>query len=149
MNQNRQSFQGKVVNGIISWQDKNSKDIFLGSLEGKEVLVTIEVSKDRRTSAQNRSLHLYFQKLADALNDSGQEVKEFLQVDVPWTPILVKEIIWRRVMEMYLKKHSTTDMDKISDITAVYEIVNRAVGERAGVHVPFPSIESQAEELTK
>jgi len=94
----------------------------------------------KRTQSQNSALHLYFKRLAEALNDSGQEVKEFLQIDIPWTPELVKEIIWRRVQEMYVKKHSTTELTT-QDIDKIYDIVNRAISERAGVHIPFPHIE--------
>jgi hypothetical protein len=62
-------------------------------------------------------------------------------LEIPWTPHNVKEFLWRPCQKQYLQKQSTTELDKVQDINKVYDIVNRIVGERTGVHVPFPSID--------
>jgi len=97
----------------------------------------------RRTDAQNRALHEYFTQLANALNEAGFDIRKTIRegIDIPWTKNSVKEYLWRPVQEAYLKKHSTTELNKTKDIDAVYDIVNRAISERCGVSVPFPSID--------
>ena len=87
-------------------------------------------------------MHLYFRLLADALNDAGQDMRKTLRqdIDIPWTPISVKENLWKPVLLAYKQKTSTTQMNT-RDIDAIYDIINREIGGRTGVFVPFPSIE--------
>ena len=91
-----------------------------------------------RTSAQNRAIHLFFTQLADALNDAGFDMKKTIQMDIPWTGYGVKEYIWRPTQEWLFGKKSTTELTS-KDIDKLYEVINRAIGERTGVHVAFPS----------
>lgn len=95
---------------------------------------------NQRTDTQNRALHLYFRLLAEALNDAGYDMRETIrqEIDIPWTPTTVKEHLWRPVMKKYLREQSTTRMTT-KDIDKIYDIVNRFIGERTGVFVPFPS----------
>jgi hypothetical protein len=95
----------------------------------------------KRTLKQNSALHLYFTLLADELNDAGFDMRKTLQVDIPWSPLTVKEYLWRPLQEAYLLKKSTTQLDKTKDIDAVYDILNRVIAERTGIHVPFPDVE--------
>ncbi|WP_345985299.1 hypothetical protein WCX49_11900 [Sulfurimonas sp. HSL-1656] len=94
---------------------------------------------DLRTLQQNRALHKLFSLISDALKESGQDIKTVIKADVPWTPDHVKELMWRPVMKMITGKDSTTKMTK-QEIDEVYDVLNRALGERCGIHVPFPSI---------
>lgn len=100
----------------------------------------------KRTETQNNSLHLYFRLLAEELNDSGQEMKIALpkirQTDVPWTEETIKECLWRPIQDAQLRKKSTTQLTT-SEVNKIYETLNRHLGERLGVHVPFPSIEPE------
>ena len=98
-------------------------------------------SPSRRTLKQNSALHLYFSNLAEELNDAGFDMKKTIRVDIPWTPYTVKEYLWRPLQEAYLLKRSTTELDKQKEIDEVYDILNRVISERTGVHVPFPNIE--------
>jgi hypothetical protein len=45
------------------------------------------------------------------------------------------------VQESQLGKKSTAQL-KTDEIDKVYETINRVIGERTGVHVAFPSIDS-------
>ena len=103
--------------------------------------------KKKRTNTQNRALHKYFSLLSEALNDAGYDIRETLrkEVDMPWTPITVKEYIWKAVQKAYMLEQSTTKMTT-KDIDKIYDIVNRMVGERTQVHVPFPSAENLLQE---
>lgn len=96
-----------------------------------------------RSLAQNRALHLYLERLAEALNDAGYSVNDqiVLQADISFTKENLKEVVFKRVMTaMYPDKKSTTELSK-TEIADVYENVNRFMAERAGVSVPWPTEE--------
>jgi len=113
--------------------------------EQKDGNFTVEIKKyvSTRTEAQNRSLHRYFTQLAEALNDAGFDMKKVIKIDVPWNSLMVKELLWRPVQKTYTGKESTTKLDKIKEIDMIYDIINRVVGERTGVYVPFPSYDNE------
>jgi len=108
--------------------------------EGDKILITLKKYQGERTENQNKSLHIYFRLLAEALNDAGFDIKKTLKqdFDIPWTEISVKEMLWRPVQKSYLKKNSTTKLNKTQDIDKIYDIINRAIGEKTGVYVPWP-----------
>jgi len=96
----------------------------------------------QRTELQNRALHLYFQLVADALNDAGLDMRAVLKpnIDIPWTGETVKEYMWRPIMKIQLRKDSTTELTTV-DIDKVFDTLNRHLGEKLGIHEPFPSVE--------
>jgi hypothetical protein len=87
-------------------------------------------------------LHLYFQLLAERLNEAGLDMRTVLKpnVEIPWTKENVKDHLWRPVQEIYLRKDSTTELTT-DEITKVYEVLNRFLREKLGISEPFPSIE--------
>lgn len=93
----------------------------------------------KRTLRQNRALHKYFSLLAEELNAAGYDFRKTLRqdIDVPWSGEMVKEYLWRPVQLAQLKKESTTDMTT-KDIDKVFDTLNRHLGTRFGIHVPFP-----------
>jgi len=93
-----------------------------------------------RSNQQNKSIHLYFTMVADALNDAGLDIKKAVEMDIPWTPILVKELLWRDIQRTMLKKESTTQLTT-KEIDVVWEVLNRYLAS-LGIHEPFPSIEN-------
>lgn len=97
---------------------------------------------EKRTSRQNKSLHLLFEMLADELNDAGLDMKKVLKpgVDIPWTKESIKEYIWRPIQQAQLSKKSTTELTT-KEIDSVFDTINRHLGEKFGIHVPFPSID--------
>ena len=101
---------------------------------------------NRRTALQNRSLHKYYSLLAEALNDGGFEMQKVIRqsVEIPWTGTTVKEILWRPLQKAYKLEHSTTRL-KTTDIDKIYLVLDRAISERTGVTIPFPSIDSMSE----
>jgi len=108
----------------------------------KEAKKEIKTSEEKRTEAQNRAMHLFFTQLAEALNESGFDIKKTIRADIPWNPQSVKELIWRPIQKLVLNKKSTTELKKQEDIDKVYDVVNRAISDRCKIHVPFPSIET-------
>ncbi|MBD3282081.1 MAG: hypothetical protein GF387_00490 [Candidatus Portnoybacteria bacterium] len=135
-------FLGEVKNGKIEIYDKNTFAITLSELEDKEITLEIQKHKKQRTKRQNNALHLYFELLARELNESGQDMRQVLKesVDIEWTADNVKNYLWRPIQKSILGKKSTTKL-KTDDINKVYEPLNRFLGEKTGVYVPFPSIE--------
>ena len=105
----------------------------------------------KRTEAQNRALHLYFEMIAGALNQEGLDVRVVLQViaekgvDMMWSKELVKELLWRRIQKKYLAKESTTQLDSTGEITQIYDMLNKFLAEEFFITQPFPSIESLME----
>ena len=101
----------------------------------------------QRTIQQNKSLHLFCDMLAQAFNDAGLDVQKTLRhdIEIPWNGTLVKELIWRPVQEAMTDKHSTTELDRIEP-SQIYEVLSRHLGEKFGLHVPFPSEETQSEQ---
>ncbi len=99
---------------------------------------------DQLTPQQKKSIHLYFRQLAIALNEGGYSVPVVLResVDIDWNITLVKEIIWRTVQRKQTGKESTKDITK-EELDNTFEEINRFIGEKFGVHVPFPSEENR------
>lgn len=95
-----------------------------------------------RTSLQNRALHKYLSLLAEALNEAGYSVQSVLShaVDREWDLNTAKGQLWRPLQELICEKESTADADT-KDYSKVYEVLNRFMGEKFGVHVPWPEKE--------
>lgn len=95
----------------------------------------------QRTIIQNRALHLYFQLVADTLNDAGLDMRAVLkpEVEIPWSKDTVKNYLWRPIQEIQLRKKSTTELTT-KEIDEIFETMNRHLAKH-GVHEPFPSIE--------
>jgi hypothetical protein len=101
-----------------------------------------------RTSTQNRAMHLYFNHLAEELNNCGLDMRRTLKpgIDIPWSGKTVKEYLWRPVMQSQLGIESTT-MLTTKDIDKVFETLTRHLGMKFGLIVDFPSIETQINKL--
>ena len=124
-------FEGKAKKAIEFLETYN---------QSFEIVITKKVKS--RTTRQNAALHLWFTQLADALNDAGFDMKKTLRrgVDIPWSAYNVKECLWRPVQKANLGKKSTMQLDT-KEIDIIYDIINREIGQRTGVHVEFPCID--------
>ena len=96
----------------------------------------------QRTLAQNSALHKYFTLVAEALNDGGFDVQAVIkhQMDISWSPIMVKELIWKAAEKVHLNKLHTAEMTT-AEVNKVYLEVNRYLAEKFNITEPFPSIE--------
>lgn len=112
----------------------------LTSLIAQDKVIEVNVVKENRTNAQNRAMHKYFELLATELNDAGLSMLKFLKpgAEIPWSSDSVKDFIWRPIQKAQLDKESTTKLTT-SEVSQVYETLNRHLGEKFKVHVPFPS----------
>lgn len=98
--------------------------------------------KKQRTLTQNDALHKFFELLATELNDAGLDQRVVLKpsIAIPWDKTSIKEQIWKPIQNAQLVKKSTTELTT-DEVSKIYETINRHIGEKFGVHVPFPSIE--------
>lgn len=101
-----------------------------------------------RTLTQNRAIHLLFTQIVDTLNEHGLDMRVVLkpEIDIPWTTETVKDYIWRPIQKALLRKESTTELTT-QDIDKVYDGINKFLGEKHGLHFPFP--EAYHEEVYK
>lgn len=96
-----------------------------------------------RTLRQNNSLHRYFEMLSDELNGAGLDMRKTLKptIEIPWNKETVKEYLFKPIMKAQINKESTTEMTT-KEVDQVIETLNRHLGEKFGLHIPFPSIDS-------
>jgi hypothetical protein len=100
----------------------------------------------QRTIQQNKALHAWFKLLSDYLNENGLDMRVVLKPDwrIWWTPESVKENLFKPLMEAMYQKESTTELNT-AEINKVYEQIMFILGEKYGIHVPFPSHEETDE----
>ena len=99
---------------------------------------------DQRTIQQNKSFHKYCTQLADALSDSGQDMRAVLKpdIDIPWSMENVKECMVKPIIKAMFNLEHTADLDT-KQMTQMYEVLNRHTASRLGISVDWPSLESQ------
>ena len=103
-----------------------------------------EVTKkriDNRTVQQNRAIHLYCKQVAKALNENGHGVTAVLKPEISFSMMTVKEQLYKPILTALRGKESTTQIDT-NEMNAVYDVMNKALGEKFGIFIPFPSVES-------
>ena len=96
----------------------------------------------KRTTQQNKALHLYFRLLAESLNEAGLDMKKVLKptIDISWNERNVKGYLWRPIQNAQVIKKSTTELNS-DEIDKIYEVINRHISEKFGIYVPFPNEE--------
>lgn len=105
--------------------------------------VTLELSTDSpRSKQQNNALHLYLGMLAKELNDRGLDMRKVLkpEVEIPWTMLSAKEHLWRPIQETVTGETSTKKQNTKA-YPQIYDTINRHLGVKFGVSVPWPSRE--------
>ncbi len=102
--------------------------------------------KKKRSPQQNRALHLLFRLMAEELNRNGWTVQKTLRQDFElwWTETLIKELIWRELQEAMFGTRSTTELTT-EQINKTFEVINRQLGEKYHLHIPFPSLDALIE----
>ena len=98
----------------------------------------------KRSSQQNKALHLLFQNIAFELNRIGMEFTyngiKGMEIQTTYTPEIVKEFIWKKLQQSLYGKESTTQLTT-SDINMIFEILGKWFSEK-GVIIEFPSVET-------
>ena len=125
-----------VAGKAFSYQDDEMAPLEDGVYE------VIEKRQDVRTVQQNRAVHLYCKQVAEALNDNGHSVVAVLKPDIQFSMITVKEQMFKPILTALRGKNSTTQMTT-KEVDEVYHIMNKVLGEKWGIHIPFPDKETR------
>jgi hypothetical protein len=126
-------FEFETDSGKSRWRE------YCKNHNGTSLVIEPVVSK--RSDQQNKALHVWFTNVSKAFNEAGYTVQLVLKekIDLDWSPELVKEMLWRPAQKAILKKRSTTELKKLEEIDVVFDHLNRHIGEKFGIHEPFPA----------
>lgn len=105
--------------------------------------------KPVRTNQQNAALHKYCSMLSDEFNNAGYDVRTTLSqdIEIPWTPTLIKELIFKKVMTAHYPEITSTTKLDTAQVSVIYEIINRYTAEKHGVSVEFPDSKRENNKL--
>lgn len=116
--------------------------------KAKKVVVELTEKKRTRTLSQNNSIHLYCEMISDALNELGWTFRfvgiKGVEMELKYTPTVVKETIWRPIQKALFNKESTKELTtiEVSDVAQQIEMFFA----NQGINLPFPSIENLSNE---
>lgn len=93
-----------------------------------------------RSEKQNNAMHLWFRQIAEKLNDGGYHATHPFndEVEVPFTEVLVKEMLYKPVIKAMYDKRSTAGLSG-RELSEAAEVLVRWLAEHKGFLVPFPS----------
>ena len=98
----------------------------------------------KRTSTQNKSIHLYLEMVARELQNQGQTMKDVVrlmpEVEIIPTKESLKQIVWKPIQEATLGLTSTTELST-ADVNTVYDIISMFLAKNFEISLPFPSQE--------
>lgn len=117
---------------------------YITELYEKHGYVHIVPTTDKpRTKQQNNALHKYCTMLAEELNDKGLDMRKVLkpEIPIPWTKDSVKRELWAKIQVAMFDKESTAQAST-AEPAQIYDTLNRHLGTRFGVYVPWPSKET-------
>lgn len=142
------NLKATIQGGEIIWQNQSALKRLLEFYNGKEVSIEIKVFKKTRSVKQNAALHLWYTQLADELNSQGCDMRQVISqdIDIPWSLYTIKEHLFRPTMKAMFGYRSTKQL-KTGDIDKIFDVISKAISERTGVFIPFPSIETLMQEI--
>lgn len=91
-----------------------------------------------RTQKQNRALHVWCRHLAETLREKDIDTKTFFKsgFEVPFTPEIVKDNIWKPVQRAVTDKEKSSKLSR-SEVSGIFDIINKLLSDK-GIHVPWP-----------
>jgi len=111
-------------------------------IAGYKITVTIE--KPKRTDQQRKAIEVYCQILAKKLSDAGKDIMTTLrrEASIPWTQELIKALVWKPIQKTMFDTNSTTKLNT-GQVTKIYEVINRHMGENHGISFNFPNYDGR------
>jgi len=114
----------------------------LQGCNGQAVIVCdVKGERAKRTTLQNKAIHLYCSQLAEDFNNGGLDMLTVLKVksETSWTMLSVKDVIWRTIQEaMFPEKKSTTQLET-GEVSQVYEQIAKHLSLNFKITRPFPN----------
>lgn len=99
-----------------------------------------------RTDQQRKAIEVYCREVANALDREGHTLQDVVQkitkVEIRPTQANIKAVVWNEISKAYLSKSSSTQLEK-SEVTLIYEAMNKWLGIQFQIHVPFPVDETK------
>lgn len=102
------------------------------------------IDAKKRSGAQNRAMHKYFELLAKALNDAGYTMEVVLKhhPNIRWTKESIKGHLWKPVQAgMTEDKENDTSTKDLTTVTTneVYTELQNFISSTYGINVEWPS----------
>ena len=96
-----------------------------------------------RTGKQNSTMWRYLTDLAQAMDDAGIDMREAIHVPIRPTKENIKAEMWDKIqLALYPEIDSSTKLTTVQ-MSEVYENLNRAIGQRLGIHIPWGKEENE------
>ena len=110
--------------------------------ESEVIVCDMKSDKSKRSSLQNKSIHLYCNQLAEAFNSAGMDMPFVMnnlskEPCLLWSGDAVKERLWKLVQMQTFGTSSTTKLST-DQVSTIHESINVATSQRLGVSVSFP-----------
>ena len=108
----------------------------------------------KRTLKQNSAIHLWCEWFSQELTEKHIDQRTFWKEPfyTRWTPVVVKEFIFKPVMKALFLKDSTTKLKKSQEIDEVIDTIRKMITEKYKGEVivpPLPNKEDKEEEEYK
>ena len=121
---------------------KDSLEFFIKFLkdqysQGNHLLYSIKPAG--RTERQNNAMHLWFREIAEKLNDTGYHATHPFnsEVEVPFTEVLVKEMLYKPIIKAMYDKKSTTGLSG-RELSEAADVLVKWLVEHKEVLALFP-----------
>ena len=119
-----------------------------------EFMKTVTVVEEKKvksnwSSNQRKAFHVGCEELANYLNERGMDMRAVLkqEVDIPWNKDSVKNYIFRPIMKAMYGYESHTELKKIEEVSNLWDIAMKHLGERHHVeYMEFPHEIGKTEE---
>ncbi len=135
-----------MIYDLSNIEDKTRFKTKVATLLSKGSNVELKEKRKTRTLKQNSSIHLYCEMIAEVLNDFGVTHKfkgiRGKDLEVRFTMILVKEVIWKPIQMALFDKKSTTELTT-KEVTEIVEPLEKFIAENYAIDLPFPSEENK------
>ncbi len=121
--------------------DEEAKALFERLPIGAEIEVELHEETKPKTGKQRSALHVWFEMLAEVLNDAGLgkhvvlKALEKLGIDVPWSKDSVKEDLYRPIMQAMTTKESTEHMNT-KQPSEICKVLGTRLSEALGITPP-------------
>ena len=116
---------------------------YFKKLMDSECKFELKKVSNTRSSQLNRAMHLYYTFISSELNGLGLEF-EYTGLMIKglssrYTPLIVKEFIWRPIQIAMFDITSTKDMNS-NQINEIIDVIVSYFGNK-GINLQFPNIE--------
>ena len=121
--------------------DQGFKELTLlrhqAKLASKPLFVHIGPAPEKTiTQRQVNALNLWCRQVAECLQEAGLDMKQIISVEIPATEYLVKNNLYKAVLESQTGKRSTMDQSTIEP-SHIAEILARHFAQKYNVVLPF------------